>query len=131
MKVGNRIAGNEVTLPSEVLELILRHVDWRTSTSNRQRDLWACCLLSKAWYSATVKRLYRSPNLTTKNFDLFARTLCPPVNSHVRAIGLEEFIVDLDMGGLAYESTKSLTARLLRRARKSIETFLAPSVSFS
>ena len=131
MKVGGRFQGNEVPLPPEVLELILNHVDMRQPRSERQRDLWSCCVLSKSWYSATVKRIYQSPHLTTRNFDLFARTLCPPVNSHVRSVGLEEFVVNLDMGGLAYESTKSLTARLLRRIRQSLESFVAPSISFS
>lgn len=131
MKVGGRILGNEVPLPPEVLELILHHIDKRRPGPERQRDLYSCCVLSKSWYSATVKHLYESPHLTTRNFDLFARTLCPPVSSPVRSVGLEEFVVNLDMGGLAYESTKSLTARLLRRIRLSLETFVAPSISFS
>ncbi|KAK4939297.1 hypothetical protein LTR10_020386 [Elasticomyces elasticus] len=35
------------------------------------------------------------------------------------------------MGGLAYESSKSLTARLLRRTRTSLESFASPAVTFS
>ena len=131
MKVGRPFVESAVLLPPEVHDLIVRYVDSRRPRSEGQRDLWACSLLSKAWYSTTIKYLYRSPRLTVRNFDLFSRTLCPPVNSRIRTVGLEEFVVNLDMGGLAYESTRSLTARLLRRTRKSLESFVAPSVSFS
>ena len=131
MKIGNPFAGTEVPLPSEVLDLILLHLDQQPSRRERQHDLWSSCLISRSWYSVALKRLYRWPRLTPRNFDRFARTLCPPVGSRVSKVGLEHFVVYLDMDRLAYESTKSLTARLLRRTRLSLERFIAPNISFS
>ncbi|RMZ86133.1 hypothetical protein DV737_g34, partial [Chaetothyriales sp. CBS 132003] len=121
------------TLPPEIIQVVIGFLDRQLiqDLAQRQRSLWACCLLSRAWYSGTVKALYRWPLLTGRNFDHFIRTLCPAVHSDTRAIGLERLVVDLDMGALAYESSKHLTARLLRRARHSLETFVAPARSFS
>ena len=118
-------------LPTEIIEHIIAYLDLLQDVTFRQRTIWACCLLSRSWYTGAIKTLYRSPVLTGRNFDLFTRTICPPVHSNARAIGLEALVVDLDMGSLAYESTKSLTARMLRRTHKSLETFVAPAVSFS
>ena len=118
-------------LPTETIEHIITYFDLLQDVILRQRSLWACCLLSRSWYAGTVKTLYRTPVITGRNFDKFSRTICPPVHSKTRAVGLENLVADLDMGTLAYESTKSLTARLLRRTRNSLETFIAPAVSFS
>ena len=132
MKVGRDLPTWPPTpLPVEIIECIVRWVADFPDPLRRQCTLWSCCLISKPWYSVAVRQLYWSPELTTKNFDVFSRTLCPPVNAHVRSVGLETFVLHLRMGGLAYESTKSLTARLLRRTGPSLQTFVAPSVSFS
>ncbi|KIW17368.1 hypothetical protein PV08_04562 [Exophiala spinifera] len=131
MKVGHGgYRGSEVPLPVEVLNLILSY----TSTlqdDETQYTLWACCLVSRSWYAASISHLYAHPLLGNRNFDKFARTICPPVSAHKPKIGLENFITRLDMSGLAYESSKSLTARLLRRTRNSLESFAAPAVTFS
>ncbi|KAL6242625.1 hypothetical protein RBB50_010271 [Rhinocladiella similis] len=131
MKVGHGgYRGSEVPLPIEVLNLILSY----TATLHdhlTQYTLWACCLVSRSWYAASVSHLYAHPLLGNRNFDKFARTICPPVSAHKPKIGLENFITRLDMSGLAYESSKSLTARLLRRTRNSLESFAAPAVTFS
>ncbi|RMZ92611.1 hypothetical protein DV736_g154, partial [Chaetothyriales sp. CBS 134916] len=119
------------TLPAETIEGIICFLDQLQDLAQRQRSLWACCLLSRAWYSGTVKKLYRWPLLTGRNFDLFTRTICPAVHSDARAIGLERLVVDLDMGTLAYESPRHMTARLLRRTKHSLETFVAPAITFS
>lgn len=103
----------------------------QTPQNERQFTLWSCCLLSKAWYSTALKRLYRSPVLSSRNFEQFTQTLCPPLSSHNRTIGLETLVRDLDMGMLAYESSKSLTARLLHRTQTNMESFVAPSITFS
>jgi len=132
MKIGgNASDAPEVHLPIEVINNILAFIRLNRNRVQQRHTLWACCLVSKSWYSAAISSLYEAPLLSNKNFDKFARTICPPVNSHVRRIGLENFIHRLDMGKLAYESSKSLTARLLRRTRQSLELFVAPAVSFS
>lgn len=131
MKVGDPVyRGAEVPLPAEVLGFIISHIE-SVHDLETQATLWACCLVSRPWYSTAIGHLYQHPLLNNRNFDKFARTICPPVSSRKPRIGLEEFIKHLDMGGLAYESSKSLTARLLRRTRKSLESFAAPAVTFS
>lgn len=132
MKIGNYGSSlPELHLPVEIITNIVRFVSHIEDDESQQNDLWACCLVSKAWYSVSIAHLYEFPHLNNKNFDKFARTVCPPVTSNVRHIGLESFIKHLDMGMLAYESSKSLTARLLRRTKVSLESFVAPAVSFS
>ena len=78
-----------------------------------------------------MKHLYERPNLTPRNFGEFARTISPPVSARARRIGLEDFVQHVDMGGLAYESRKSTTSRLLSRTKNSLVSFVAPAVSFS
>lgn len=130
MKIGDPIyRGDEVPLPVEVLTFIASYAGMHGFTS--QSTLWSCCLVSKSWYAASISHLYLRPILHNRNFDKFARTICPPVGSYKPQIGLEDLIKHLDMGGLAYESSKSLTARLLRRTRKSLESFSSPAVTFS
>jgi len=117
----------ESHLPVEIISQIVHHVA-RSSSSGR--TLWSCCLVSRDWYGVTIPNLYKFPRLVNKNFDLFARTICPPISAHVRNVGLEGFVQRLDMGKLAYESTNSLTARLIGRVGPSLGYFVAPPVSF-
>lgn len=131
MKIGNPYPGIEVGLPLEVMAVIAALVDLREPNLARQRDLHACCLVSKPWYSATIRHLYRAPYLSTTNFDLFTRTICPPVSSQVRAVALESFVRVLDLTDIAYQSSRSLTARLLRRTGRMLESLTAPNISLS
>jgi hypothetical protein len=131
MKVGDPVyRGSQVHLPVEVLSYILSFVA-SFHDLKIQSTIWACCLVSRSWYAASISHLYAHPLLDNRNFDKFARTLCPPINSHKPRVGLENFIKHLDMGDLAYESSKSLTARLIRRTRNSLLSFAAPAVTFS
>jgi hypothetical protein len=132
MKIGlGRVPGDPVHLPSETIDNIVDLVAGQQDEKARQARLWSLCLVSRDWYSVAVKHLYRSPVLGTRNFDLFIRTLCPPLNSKVRYVGLEDLVEDLRMGDLAYVTSSSMTARLLRRTKKSLVTFEAPSHSMS
>ena len=132
MKIGlGRVSGHSVALPIEIIEVIVAYVGQHKSRYARQAHLWSLCLVSREWYSATIKELYHCPFLDSKNFDLFTRTICPPINSRTRAIGLEHFVAELHMGNLAYVTSSSMTARLLRRTRRSLVTFEAPSQSMS
>ena len=124
MKIGDPNADRPVVkLPIEVVELII--------SFTTRKSAWACCLVSHQWYSVTIAKLYERPRLDGSNFDKFAATICPPVNSHVRRIGLEHHVKHLNMSDVAYESTNSLTARLLRRVGPSLNVFIAPPTSFS
>ncbi len=129
MKVGPSLASQapEVRLPIEIIEHI---ISFLPSSSADQHASWACCLVSSQWYSAAISTLYEAPRLGP-NFDKFAATLCPPISTHTRRIGLELLVKHLDMSGVAYESSNSQTARLLRRVGPNLEVFVAPSTSFS
>ncbi len=129
MKIGSAInLEANVHLPSEVLQHIIFFVK---NGRDSQRNLWACCLVSRQWYSAALSLLYESPCLTGRNFESFSLTMCPPVNARVRRVEAAQFVRHLDMSALAYESSNSLTARLLRRVKERLETFAAPAKSFS
>jgi len=125
MKIGrNTITSTEVHLPAEVLYNIIAQV-------RSQRTLWACCLVAKLWYATAVGRLYERPRLCDANFDHFCRTICSRGNPRAQSTSLENFIKHLDMMAIASGSYKSVTARLLRRIRASLESFDASPVSFS
>ena len=113
-------------LPIEILSQIIAYID-----PSDQALLYSCCLVSRSWYSASIAHLYARPRLTGKNFDKLARTLCPPVHSHIRHVDLAGLVRRLDMSSLVYSSSKSLTARLLRRVRTGLEGFVADATSFS
>ncbi|RMD42939.1 hypothetical protein DV735_g2217, partial [Chaetothyriales sp. CBS 134920] len=132
MKIGPSPASFQLpALPAEIIYRTVGFLNQIEDRAERQRSVWASCLVSQAWYSASVVLLYHQPLLTGRNFDLFVRTICPPLRSPTRAIGLERLVVDLDMGGLAYESSNHLTARLLRRTGLSLKAFVAPARTFS
>jgi len=133
MKIIDHVATAQTVtyLPPEVLELIIDHLRYRRRAAAAQKDLWSCCLVAKGWYNTTIKYLYEAPVLTSRNFADFANTLSPSIASRNRRVGLEDFVQHLNMGGLAYESKKSTTARLISRTKKSLRTFVGPAVSFS
>ena len=130
MKIGvdPRILRPEIHLPTEIINSI---VDFLSSDLAGRETLWACSIVSRQWYSASISRLYEHPRLTARNCDGFAATICPPVNAHIRHVDLGDHVKYLDMGALAYDSSRSLTARLLRRVGRNLETFIAPVTSFS
>jgi hypothetical protein len=130
MKIGESLAaqGPEVQLP---IEIITQIVSYLPPGSPGQRSAWACCLVSRQWYSAAISKLYERPRLTGPNFGKFAVVICPPINAHVHRTGLEHHVKHLDMSGVAYESSNSQTARLLRRVSPTLEVFIAPATSFS
>jgi F-box-like len=129
MKIGSAINQEAyVHLPTEVLQLIILFVKHENES---QHSLWACCLVSRQWYSAAVSSLYEIPSLQGRNFLKFSETICPPVNAHIRRVELAQYVKHLDMSALAYESSNSMTARLLRRVGKNLESFTAPAKSFS
>jgi hypothetical protein len=130
MKIGESLAaqGPEVQLP---IEIIIQIISYLPPGTPGQRSAWACCLVSHQWYSAAISKLYERPHLTGPNFGKFAVVICPPFSAHVHRTGLERHIKHLDMSGVAYESSKGQTARLLRQVSPTLEVFIAPATSFS
>lgn len=113
-------------LPIEVLQSIFSY-----STVCDQPTLYACTLVSRAWYSASASSLYKSPVIVGKNFDAFVRAICPSVNAHIRTNGLADLVRTLDMSALVHNGSKSLTARILGRVKEKLEEFVAPQASFA
>ena len=121
-------AGQVVHLPPEIILYILSFIPVRPEN---QSTLCTCCLLSRDWYSSAIPLLYRSPSITSKNFRLFVRTICPSINVHVRKSELAGLVRRLDMGSLVHDGSKSVTARLLGRVKEGLEEFVAPQTSFA
>lgn len=121
-------SGREILLPSEIIVHILAFIPRQIST---QWTFWACSLVSRAWYSASISLLYERPYLTGGNFSEFVTTVCPSKNAHIRQSALAVLVKRLDMGDLVHNSSRSLTARLLGRLKGNIEEFVAPQASFA
>jgi hypothetical protein len=128
LQSSNKPHFQEIKLPLEVIIQIVSYIPRRAS---EQKTLWACCLVSRAWYSATVPRLYDRPYLGGGNFQNFVTTVCPSKNAHIRRSQLAGFVRTLDMGELVHDGSKSLTARLLGRLKGNLIEFTAPQASFS
>ncbi|PKY06556.1 F-box domain protein [Aspergillus campestris IBT 28561] len=123
---------NSIYLPTEIVVLIVSLAAGSSGETQRQSTLYACCLVSQQWYSAAVSFLYRKPRLKTgRSFAKFTRTVAPPLGERKSKLNLGEFVHRLDLGSLVHESSKSLTARLLGRIKTNLESFVAPSLSFS
>lgn len=120
--------GPPIHLPDEIIVNILECILLSNET---QKTLAECCRLSHQWYSISVPYLYERPRLYGKNFDPFARTICPSINLHVRKSPLSSLIKELDLGRLVHQGSKSITARLLGRTKTSLESFRAPQASFA
>ncbi len=115
-------------MPLELLDEIFSYVSHFPSS---QLDLCACSYVSRSWYLASARFLYRSPRISSRNFDQFVRTICPSVNAHIRTNGLSELVRVLDMSMLVHNGSRSLTARILGRLKGSLEYFVAPQASFA
>ncbi|OBT77744.1 hypothetical protein VF21_03816 [Pseudogymnoascus sp. 05NY08] len=126
--VATSAPGKEIELPLEVLIQIVSYIPRR---QQYQKTLWACCLVSRAWYSAAIMFLYERPHIGGGNFQEFVATICPSKNAHIRKSQLAGMVKILDMGTLVHDGSKSLTARLLGRLKGSLEEFVAPQASFS
>jgi hypothetical protein len=115
-------------IPDEIKLAIIERIPHNPSG---QDTLYRLSMLDHEWYACTVARLYEHPLLTGKNFELFARTLCPSINLHVRKSALAPLVRHLDMRMLVHHSTRSLTARLIGRTKSNLEEFRAPAASFA
>ena len=116
------------SLPYEIIQEILLYFPHDHSS---QPILRTCTLISRAWYSATIARLYQHPHITGPNYKSFVDAVCPSINAHIRKNGLAELVKTLDLSTLVHHGSKSLTARLLGRVKGHLEVFVAPQASFA
>ena len=114
-------------LPLEVIDNILSFIP---QVHTLQPTLHACTLVSRAWYSAAIGRLYEKPKITGRKYDMFTKSICPSINAHIRKNGLAELVRVLDLSVLVHHGSKSLTARLLGRVKVGLVEFVAPQASF-
>jgi hypothetical protein len=119
----------QIYLPTEIVVQIVRFV--AADEAHRQEGLYACCLVSRQWYSAAVSFLYEKPRLHIGNsFQQFVST-CSGVGGRRNKLNLGSFVRRLDLSRLVHHSSNSVTARLLGRVKENLEVFLAPRVSFA
>lgn len=118
----------EILLPMEIISHILSYIP---DCADAQSTFYACTLVSRIWYSASISLLYERPHLDGANFNYFVATVCPSKNAHIRQSSLAPLVKRLDMGALVHNSSRSLTARLLGRLKGNIVEFVAPQASFS
>lgn len=105
---------------------------WYKDEVSRQHDMHKFCLVSRQWYSAGIRLLYRQPQLFGGNrFTNFVRTICPSSREKKSTLELGSMVESLWLNKLVHHSSNSMTARLLVRTHKSLVEFVAPRVSFS
>ncbi|RHZ68149.1 F-box domain protein [Aspergillus thermomutatus] len=120
----------QIYLPTEIVVQIVRFV--AADEAHRQEALYACCLVSRQWYSAAISFLYEKPRLHQgKSFQQFVSTISPKVGVRRNKLNLGSFVRRLDLSRLVHHSSNSVTARLLGRVKENLEVFLAPRVSFA
>jgi hypothetical protein len=121
-------SSREILLPLEIISQIIAFIPRH---QKYQSTIWACTLVSRSWYSASISALFERPWLSGGNFNQFVATVCPSKNAHIRQSTLAILVKRLDMGELVHNASKSLTARLLGRLKGNIEQFVAPQAPFA
>ncbi|KAL4881135.1 hypothetical protein BJY04DRAFT_66469 [Aspergillus karnatakaensis] len=124
------ISAIPIHLPTEIVVQILDEV--AADEFARQRDLHACCLVSRQWYTCAISLLWETPRINTGfSFSRFAQTISPPLGARKSKWNLGELVHKLDLSALVHHSSPSLTARLLGRVKQNLEVFIAPRASFA
>lgn len=121
-------------LPSEIVYQILSSIENDADedegdVGSRQSTLYACCLVSKQWYSQAISMLYEKPYIGGSRFQQFAATISPPLGEPKSR--LASLVRKLEMVRLVHQSSNSVTARLLGRVKGNLEEFTAPRSSFT
>ncbi|KAL4952575.1 hypothetical protein BDW69DRAFT_195526 [Aspergillus filifer] len=118
-----------IYLPTEIVVQILDGV--AADESTRQRDLHACCLVSRQWYTCAITLLWERPQINNgTSFSRFTNTISPPIGVRRSKWNLGALVHKLDLSFLVHHSSPSLTARLLGRLKENLEVFSAPRASF-
>jgi hypothetical protein len=68
-------------LPDELLLEVLSYI---RPGRQSQGLLASFCLVSRQWYEIGIERLYEAPYIVGKAYDLFVRTVCPSVLTHIK-----------------------------------------------
>ncbi|KAI9367182.1 hypothetical protein BJX61DRAFT_547732 [Aspergillus egyptiacus] len=119
-----------IHLPTEIVLQIM--TDVAADEPTRQRTLYACCLVSRQWYSCAIALLYERPRIDSGSaFAKFTKMISPPIGARKSKWNLGEFVHKLDLSALVHHSSPSLTARLLGRVKENLEVFFAPRASFA
>ncbi|KAJ9609202.1 hypothetical protein H2200_006974 [Cladophialophora chaetospira] len=98
----------------------------------RQRTLWACASVSRTWYEVALRRLYHSPELATRNIDLFARTVCSgrknsQTSAHIAQ--LKSAVRHLKITEADQKARNSTIGRVLDRVNSSLESYESSTVT--
>ncbi|KAL3474176.1 hypothetical protein BJX99DRAFT_232018 [Aspergillus californicus] len=119
-----------IHLPTEIVLQIVAEV--AVDEFARQPTLYACCLVSRQWYSCAIAPLYEKPRMDTgSSFTKFTKIISPPIAARKSNWNLGQLVHKLDLSRLVHHSSPSLTARLLGRVKDNLEVFYAPRVSFA
>jgi hypothetical protein len=87
-------------LPDELLLEILSYLPRGPAS---QQLLATFCLVSRQWYEVGISRLYESPYIVGKAYELFHTTICPSKNLHIKRS---------DLAGLGMHFCPSYTHKL-------------------
>lgn len=124
-------------LPVEILLIIAQFLYWSDGEQKeadlaRQTKMYNFCLVGRAWYSAGIELLYRSPQLARGNkFSQFISTISPPASAKKSKVDFDSLVKELLLHKLVHQSSPSQTARLLKATSSSLIVFKAPRVSFA
>ncbi|RPA71556.1 hypothetical protein BJ508DRAFT_232226 [Ascobolus immersus RN42] len=131
-----RLRPNAPFLPLELVDAILGFVYSETAAGNReqrwktQRTLATCGAVSRLWYHASLKYLYRAPIITVLNYAPFILTVCPGI-SHARHSPLSDYIHHLDLSRAHDDGRSSMLSRLIRHTQRNLRTLVAPRGAFT
>ncbi|KAJ4983485.1 hypothetical protein SVAN01_11000 [Stagonosporopsis vannaccii] len=117
-------------LPDEILLEVVAYIEaW--DIRSKQATLANFSYVNRQWYDVAIQRLYDSPFLTGRAYELFVRTICPSVLAHIKKQNLANLVRVLDLSHIIHQGTKSTTARLLGRTKAGLQVFIAPQASFA
>lgn len=123
-------SSRHIHVPTEIVVQIVSYV--AGDELERQKTLYACCLVSRQWYSAAIAFLYERPRVDSGiSFQRFTETISPPIGVRKNKLNLGSFVHRLNLSHLVHHSSNSLTARLLGRIKENLEIFIAPTLTFS
>jgi hypothetical protein len=97
-------------LPDELLLDILGFIE-QWETNDKQSSLARFCAVNRQWYDVAIRKLYESPYLSGRAYELFVRTICPSVLAHIKPSALAGLVRILDLSHIVHHSNKSTTAR--------------------
>lgn len=109
--------GSKMNLPVEIVVLVLKILQARDKL--KPKFLRVC----KLFYAIVLPMIYERPKLKATNFFSFVETI-----SANKKIG--DNIRELDLSYIIQSGKNAFVAKLLKRARKHLEVFVAPQTSF-